>query len=390
MIPILHTTNVTKKTVLVRVDFNVPITSEKVTNSRKIVYSLPTINYLLKENCKIVLISHLGRPNGRKREEFSLKPIHKVLQNLLPNKNIIWVPETIGEKTRRLIAEGKQNDIFLLENLRFHKEEETNDRAFAHSLASYADIYVNDAFGVCHRKHASVHAITRFLPSVAGLLVEKEIKELNKALHPQRPSIWIIGGAKLDKLKFIEKILPKADYVLIGGALPFAFLRANGFSTGNSKIDVDSIEVAKQIMNSKAYTKIILPTDFIVAKKMGPNSTTRITSSNEIGSDEIGLDLGPETVKLFKSYLRKSHTVVWNGPLGYYEWHSFSYATKEIGRFIGNLTATSICGGGETEEALEKFHLIEKMTHVSTGGGASLAFLSEQELPALQALVEKK
>jgi len=270
--------------------------------------------------------------------------------------------------------------------LRFYKEEEDNDTTFAHSLANLADIYVNNAFGVSHRKHASVDAITRFLPAIPGFLIETEVSNLNKALSPKKPLIWIFGGAKLDKIKLVKQALKKADYILIGGALCFSFLKAKGISVGLSKVDGTSVNVAKKILMSKNVKKIILPVDFVVTKKFSMSAKTDVVDYNGIKIDEMALDLGTKTIDLFKHYLKKAHTIVWNGPLGYFEWAKFAVATKEIGRFLGKLTATSICGGGETAEAIKKFHLEHNVTHLSTGGGAALAYLSGEKLPGLIAL----
>ena len=294
--------------------------------------------------------------------------------------------DCIGKEVKAEIEKGNPKDIFLLENLRFYKEEEENDLAFAHSLASLANIYVNDAFAVSHRKNASVHAITPFLPSFSGFLLEREIEQLSKALHPKKPAVWVMGGAKLNKIELIKQAFHKADYILIGGALAFAFLRAKGIPVGMSKTDRESVENARKILKDKASRKIILPLDFLASEKFSSRAKAEIVGFNRIKSNQIALDIGPETIKLFKIYLRKAHTIVWNGPLGYFEWVQFSKGTKEIGKFIGSLTATSICGGGETVEAIRKFHLQHNLTHLSTGGGASLEFLSGKKLPGIEAL----
>ena len=375
------------KTVLVRVDYNVPLAKGKVQDNRRIIESLPTLEFLLAKKCKIVLATHLGRPEGKVNPEFKLAPIAVELQRLLPKQTIISLSDCIGAEVRDTIQRGKPKDIFLLENLRFYKEEEENNPIFAHSLASLADVYVNDAFSNCHRQHASMDAITQFLPAIPGLLVEKEINFLSKALHPQKPAVWILGGAKLDKIDFINQALRKADHLLIGGALAFPFLKAKDIAIGTSKNDPASIESAKTLL-AKHGKKIIVPLDFVVADRFSPQAHRKIVAYNRIGVQEMGLDIGPETIALFKTYLRKARTIVWNGPLGYYEWAHFATATKEIGSFLGHLTATSIVGGGETADALHKFHLEHNVTHVSTGGGASLAFLSGQELPAFKALEE--
>ena len=376
-----------QKTVLLRVDYNVPLEKGRVKDNRRIIESLPTIEYLRAKRCRIVLATHLGRPEGKIVPEYKLKPVALELQGLLPRQRITLFADCIGAEIRTKVQKGKANDIFLLENLRFYKEEEDNSPVFAHALASLADIYVNDAFANCHRKHASMHAITQFLPSFPGLLVEKEINYLSKARHPQKPAVWILGGAKLDKVELINQALNQADYLLIGGALAFPFLKAQGISVGMSKTDATSVEVARKIL-SRNKKKIILPLDFVVAESFSMKAKTEIVPANKIQLQQIALDLGPATIGLFKSHLRQALTIVWNGPLGYYEWSQFATATREIGSYLGHLTATSIVGGGETADALHKFRLEHCVTHLSTGGGAALAFLSGKELPALKALEE--
>ncbi len=376
------------KTVFLRVDFNVPLSGSTVLDDRKIQATLHTIEYLLEKNCKIIIATHLGRPEGKIIEELRIAPIVKALQKLLPKVKIIGLHDCLGQAVRSAISLGKQKEIFFLENLRFYQEEEENDPTFAHALADLADFYVNDAFGL-YSKHASVAAITQFLPSAAGFLLEHELQQLSKALHPQHPAIWLMGGAKLSKVDLIKQALKKADNILVGGALAFAFLKAKGFPVGQSKTDHDSIQVAKNILKKRiARTKIILPVDFVAATTFSPNAKTIVVPSDQIPTNVICLDLGPQTIELFKRHLRQSRTIVWNGPLGYFEWAKFATATREIARFISKLTATSICGGGETAEAIERYHLEHGITHVSTGGGASILFLSGKRIPAITALEE--
>ena len=374
---------VKNKTIFLRVDHNVPFAQGKITDNRKIKASLSTIKYLLQNNCKIVLATHFGRPKGFS-SEFSVAPLAKELQKLLPGKKIIKLDDCLGKKVSEAIQNGKPQTIFMLENLRFYPEEEKNDPFFAHSLASLADLYVDDAFGVAHREHASVCAITEFLPSATGILLETEIRSLSQGLNPKKPSVWIMGGAKLDKIALLERALQRYDRILIGGALAFSFLKAKGISVGASKIDAASIETAKKILKTTSSSKIILPVDFVVAESFSPRAKTATVDYNQIQAQQIALDLGPKTVALFKQYLAPAKTVVWNGPLGYIEWAKFATSTKEIGRFLGKLENTiTIAGGGETAEALIKFHLHHNLTHVSTGGGAALEFLAGEELPAL-------
>ncbi len=387
------------KAVFLRVDYNVPLEKGKVVNDNKIKLSLPTIKFLLQKNCKIVLATHLGNPAGKVDAKLKVNSLAEKLQELLSkekkvlkekglktNVSVVKLNNCFGKEIQAKIAESKPRTIFLLENLRFYREEEANDTFFAHSLAQLADVYVNDAFAVSHRKHASVDAITKYLPSLPGILLETEIQQLNLALQPKKPAIWIMGGAKLNKIDLIKQALKKADYLLIGGALAFSFLRAKGIKVGLSKVDPESIKIAAKIIKSRAAKKIILPLDFVAAADFSPKAKTEIVKYHRLQDQQIALDLGPETINLFKQYLRKAHTIVWNGPLGYFEWAPFAHSTKEIGRFLGKLTATAICGGGETVEAVRKFHLEHYFTHVSTGGGAALLFLSGQELPGIAAL----
>ena len=374
------------KTVLLRADFNVPMEQGKVKDNRKIKAALPTIQYLLHKHCKIIIATHLGRPKGFSTQ-FSLKPVVKELQKRLPKRKIVLLPDCIGKDIRETIQKEKTQTIFVLENLRFYKEEEQNDSFFAHSLANLAEVYVNDAFGVSHRKHASVDAITQFLPSMTGLLFEKELQELSKGLFPEKPAVLLLGGAKLNKVGLVEQALRKFDHLLIGGALAFSFLKAKGISVGLSKIDPDSIVAAAKILQKPEAYKIILPLDFVAAESFSPKAKTEIVKYNQLKPNLVGLDLGPETISLFKKYLQPAKTVVWNGPLGYFEWSKFAVSTKEIGRFIGQLPdAITLAGGGETAEALTKFHLHHTLTHVSTGGGAAVEYLSGEKLPAVAAL----
>ncbi len=380
----LKTYPLDKKTILVRVDYNVPLKDGKVADNTRIKASLPTLQYLLQKKCKLVLATHLGKPDGKIVPALRVDPLAKELQRLL-NVKVHKLDDCLGKDIKEKIRKGKSR-IYFLENLRFYREEEQNNPIFAHSLASLADIYVNDAFAVCHRQHASVQAITQYLPSLPGLLVEKEIHYLSKALHPERPSVWIMGGAKLDKVDLIQQALRQADYILIGGALAFSFLKAKGLSVGMSKVSSESVQLARQLLQQKEARKIILPVDIVAVKQLSLRAKAETVRYNEIQSAQIGLDLGPETIKLFKHYLYKAKTIVWNGPLGYFEWAKFAVATKEIGRFISSLTATSIVGGGETAEALQKFHLQYTLTHLSTGGGAALQFLAGKKLPGIEAL----
>ncbi|HLC81721.1 MAG TPA: phosphoglycerate kinase [Candidatus Nanoarchaeia archaeon] len=383
----LKTFPIEKKTVFLRVDYNVPVEDGQVTDHSKIRSSLPTIKFLLEKKCKIVLGFHLGRPGGKVVPELKADPLAQELQRLLPKEKIIKLNDCIGKDIKTEIAIGSYGKIFVLENLRFYKEEEKNNLAFAHSLASLAHVYVNEAFSNSHRRHASMEAITNFLPAMAGFQLEQEVHYLNQALKPKQPAVWIIGGAKLDKVKLIKQALNKASKVLIGGALAFPFLRAKGIKVGNSKVDPESIRLAKKLLSRKSNRKkIVLPLDFVVAEKLAPRAAIKIVDYNQIQINQVGLDIGPKTIEMFKQYLVAAKTIVWNGPLGRYEWAQFARGTKEIGRFLGRIEGMKICGGGETAEAVNKFHLAHNFTHVSTGGGAALMFLSGEKLPALAAL----
>jgi len=383
----LETFPLEKKRVLVRVDFNLPLKGKKIADSSKIEATLPTLNFLFKKECVVILATHLGQPQGKVVEAWRTDILARELQNFLPHHKVWKLYDCIGKGVRDCLQQNSSpRNLFLLENLRFYREEEENDPLFAQALGSLAEVYVNDAFAVSHRRHASIDAITQFLPGVAGLLLQKEIRFLSKALQPERPAIWIMGGAKLDKLDLVSRALQKADQILLGGALPFAFLKAQGIPIGMSKTDSSSVEQAGRILKSNPSKKIIFPVDYAVTDKISPRAKKWIRSYNYIKTNEIALDLGPKTIATYKTILQGAKTIFWNGPLGYFEYAQFSHATREIGNFVGTLKATSICGGGETAEALHKLHLEYKVTHLSTGGGAALEFLSGKKLPGLTAL----
>ncbi len=372
--------------VLLRTDYNVPLEKKgkqvRVADNTKIVASLKTIRYLLQKNCQIVILTDLGRPAGRVVEELSVIPIKKELERLLRMK-IKLLPLT--KNIQQNIKNAKER-VILLENLRFYPGEEQNDHSFAEQLAQLGDYYINDSFGVSHRESASTVAITHYLPSASGFLLEEELQKLSLALHPQRPAVWIIGGAKLDKVELFHQALKKADHILVGGALAFSFLRAKGFFVGMSRIDTQSVRLAKEILRQEGSTKIVLPVDIICGDKFSPNARKKTVSVAHIPSSGIGLDIGPLTVKIYQKYLHDAETIVWNGPLGVYEWPRFAQGTKKIAQYIASQRAVTIVGGGETVAAVKKFHLEKKFTHVSTGGGASLEFLAGKRLPAIEAL----
>ncbi len=379
------------KKVIVRVDFNVPLDKNlNITDDRRIREALPTIQYILKQGGRAILMSHLGRPDGQAVDSMRLTPVAKKLESLL-NEKVLKLDECIGTEVAKKIAESSQR-VVLLENLRFHKEEEKNDPQFAKQLASLADIYVNDAFGTAHRAHASTHGITKYLPSVAGFLIEKEIKYLGQAVQdPQKPFVLILGGAKVsDKITLIENLLPKVDTIIIGGAMAYTFLKAQGKNVGNSKLEKDKIDVAKGLLE-KAEQKgvqIALTSDFVIVQNFNASETVKF--SKEIPEGWESIDIGLETRKQFKAILSRAKTIVWNGPLGVFEVDAYAQGTKEVAEHIAGLKGvTSIIGGGDSAAAISKFKLDDKFTHISTGGGASLEFLEGKELPGIAAINDK-
>jgi len=376
--------NLKNKKVIVRTDWNVPFNKNKILDDTKIKLSLPTIKYLLQKNCKIIICTHLGRPKGKVNSKLSIASLTKELKKLLPKNKIIKLNNCIGKDIKEKIEKGKSKTIFVLENLRFYKEEMENDYAFAHSLANLADFYINDAFGVSHRKHASVSAITKFISGSIGFLFKEEIKHLNQVIKPKKPLTWIIGGAKLDKIELIEKALKKANHILIGGALAFSFLKAQGFHVGMSKTDTTSIRRAKKILKKRAAKKIVLPIDAVTASHSNTKST--IVSVNQMPTHQIGFDIGPKSVKLFKKYIDASKTIIWNGAVGYFEVKPFDKSTKSLANFLAKHSGVKIIGGGETSEMIRNLKLDKKMTHVSTGGGATLEFITTGKLAAISAL----
>jgi len=380
------------KNILMRVDFNVPQDENlKISDDSRIRATLPTIKYILEKGAKkLILMSHLGRPDGKVVEKYSLKPVANRLTQLL-GQSVRMLDDCIGDKIKNEINNSKEK-VVLLENLRFHAEEEKNDPGFARQLASLGDLFVNDAFGTAHRGHASTEGVTRYLKSAAGFLLEKEIKYLGEALkNPARPFMVILGGAKVsDKIGVILNLLPKSDAILIGGGMAYTFLKAEGKEIGNSKLEKEKLDLAKQILDkAKAKNiKIILPIDNVVVEKIEENAKIDIVGEN-IPEGKIAVDIGPKTVELFKNTLKRARIIVWNGPLGIFEMDAFAKGSKEIAKFIATLKATTIIGGGDTAAAISKFNLEDKMTHISTGGGASLEFLEGKVLPGIAALTEK-
>ncbi len=373
--------NLRNKRVLLRVDFNVPLDNEgNITNDKRIRESIPTIEYILEQRSKrIIILTHLGRPEGKEVESLRLNKIAEHLSFLL-KKKVAKVDDCIDI----VIPETK---IVLAENVRFYPEEEMDDLLFARKLALYGDIYVNDAFSVSHRAHASVHAIASLLPSCAGLLFEKEVKNLSltNALHP---IVGIMGGSKIsDKILLVEKMLEKVDFLLLGGAMIFTFFQALGFSTGKSLVEKDKVELAKKVLENK---KVVLPIDVLIADKKEVSAQTRIVEVDNIPADQMGVDIGPQTIALYKEILVKAKTVIWNGPLGIVEISAFANGTKEIAEHLTTLDAKTIIGGGDSAAFVESLGIAKKFTHVSTAGGAAIEFLEGKELPGIKALEESE
>ncbi len=381
------------KKVLVRCDFNVPMDeNQNITDNTRIVAALPTIKYLLENDCAIILCSHLGRPKGEFKPEFSLKPVAKELTNLL-GKEVIMANDVIGEDAKTKASNLEQGQILLLENVRFHKEETDNDSAFAKELASMAEIYVSDAFGSTHRAHASTAGVAKFLPAVSGFLIEKELQFLGNAIsNPERPFVAILGGAKVsDKIGVIDSLLEKVDTLMIGGGMAYTFFKAQGYEVGNSICELDKLDLAKDLMKKaeEKGVKLMLPVDTKIGKEFKPDTESKTVAWTEIPEGWEGFDIGEETIKMFSEELRKAKTVVWNGPLGLFEFDQFAIGTNEIAKVLAEIDATTIIGGGDSSAAVKKANLEDKMTHISTGGGASLEFLEGKALPGIECLLNQ-
>lgn len=381
------------KKVFVRCDFNVPMDeNQNITDNTRIKAALPTIKYLLEQNCKIILASHLGRPKGEVKPEFSLKPIAKELSKLL-GKEVIMANDVIGEDAMSKASNLKEGEIMLLENVRFHREETDNDPEFAKKLASMAEIFVNDAFGTAHRAHASTTGIADYIPGVAGFLIEKELKFLGNAINnPERPFVAILGGAKVsDKIGVIDSLLDKVDTLMIGGGMAYTFFKAQGYNVGNSLCEVEKTGLALQAMEkAKAKgVKLLLPIDTKVGKEFKPDTESKTVAWTEIPDEWEGFDIGEKTIEMFKKELQNAKTVIWNGPLGLFEFEQFAIGTNEIAKTLAELDATTIIGGGDSAAAVTKAGLAHKMTHISTGGGASLEFLEGKKLPGIECLQDK-
>ena len=381
------------KKVLVRCDFNVPQDENgNITDNRRIVSSLPTIKYLLENGAKVILCSHLGRPKGEVKKEFSLTPVAKELSKQL-GIEVKLAEDVIGESAKSLTSNLKEGEVVLLENVRFDAREEKNDPEMARELASLAEIYVNDAFGTSHRAHASTAGVADYLPAVSGFLIEKEIDFMGNALeNPKRPLVAILGGKKVsDKIGVINSLLEKVDTLMIGGAMAYTFFKAQGYEVGNSICELDKLDLALELMEKAKQkgVKLMLPVDTKLGKEFDKDTESKTVKCTEIPEGWEGFDIGEETIKLYKEELKKAKTVVWNGPLGLFEFDQFAIGSNEIAKTLAEIDAITIVGGGDCAAAVEKAGVADKLTHVSTGGGASLEFLEGKKLPGIECLQDR-
>ena len=378
------------KKVLVRVDFNVPLDDTRnITDDRRIVSALPTIRYLLDHGAAVILMSHLGRPKGKPDPAYSLAPVAVRLAELL-KQPVKMTPDCVGPDVQAAVAAMKPGDVVLLENLRFHDEETKNDAEFARQLASLADLYVNDAFGTAHRAHASTEGVTRYLPAAAGFLMEKELDFLGTAVEaPEHPFVAILGGAKIsDKIGVIDNLLGKVDKLIIGGGMANTFLKAQGYDVADSLVEDDSLENARTLL-AQGGGKLVLPVDVVVADGFANDAKKQVVKADAVPAGWRILDIGPDTVKLFSDILRNAKTVVWNGPMGVFEFPEFAKGTFALAHTLASIQAVTIIGGGDSAAAIEQAGLADKITHISTGGGASLEFLEGKTLPGVAALADR-
>jgi phosphoglycerate kinase len=385
--------DVAGKKVFIRVDYNVPMDKAgKITEDTRIRATLPTLKYLLEQKAAIIIAAHLGRPKGEPVAEFSLTPVAKRLSELL-GKEVLFASDCVGPVAENMAKDLKPGQILMLENLRYHKAEEKNDPEFSRQLASLADVAVNDAFGVSHRAHASVEGITKYLPAVAGLLMEKEIRFVGQTVaNPTHPFVAIIGGAKVsDKIGVIENLLNKVDILIIGGGMANTFLAAQGYNIGKSLLEADKVELAKHLIATakERGVNLLLPTDVVIADKFAADAQSKAVAVDSIDSEWMALDIGPKTAETYAKSLETAKTVVWNGPMGVFEMDAFANGTETVAKAVAASSATSIVGGGDSIAALEKVGLASKITHISTGGGASLEFLEGKVLPGIAALADK-
>ena len=383
------------KRCLVRVDFNVPQDSEgNVTDDTRIVGALPTIKYLVANGAKTILCSHLGRPKGQFNVKYTLAPVAVALEKLLGQK-VIFVDDVVGEKVEKAVAELKEGEVMLLENTRFYKEEEADDKEFCKKLAKLADVFVNDAFGTAHRAHASTTGVAEFVKeSVSGFLIKKELDVMGKALtNPDRPFVAVLGGAKVgDKIGVIRNLLEKADVVIVGGGMAYTFQKAKGYEVGTSLCEDGCIELAKELMQQakEKNVQLLLPVDNVVAAEFSNDAVRKVVDSDKIPADMMGMDIGPKTVELFCNAIKTAKTVVWNGPMGVFEMSNFANGTKQVAKAIAETDCVSIIGGGDSAAAIKQLGFADKVTHVSTGGGASLEFLEGKVLPGIDCLGDKE
>ena len=386
--------NVQGKRVIVRCDFNVPMKEGMITDDIRIVSALPTVKYLMEQGAKVILMSHMGRPDGEPNMKYTLKPVADRLTELL-GQEVLFVssPVVVDEAVQAAAAQLEEGRVMLLENVRFRKEETKNGADFAKELASLADIFVNDAFGTAHRAHSSTAGVADYLPAVSGFLIEKEVEFLGNAVeNPKRPFVAIMGGAKVgDKIPVIENLLKKVDTLIIGGGMSYTFYKAEGLEIGTSILDKDSLEIAPQLLKKaeEAGVKMLLPVDVVVADEFKNDAKTAVVDKDAIPADMMGLDIGPKTVELYKAAIAEAETIVWNGPMGVFEMENFAGGTRAVAEALAESKAVTVIGGGDSAAAVEQFGLADKMTHISTGGGASLEFLEGKVLPGVAVLEDK-
>ncbi len=383
----------TDKTVLVRADYNVPLKDAEVADDYRLLKSVPTIQYLLNQNAKVVIISHLGRPDGEKNMEFTLEPVAKRLGELL-NKSVAFSPATVDDAARQAAGNLKPGDILLLENLRFRKEEKTNDTHFAKQLAELADYFVQDGFGVVHRADASTDAITQFLPSVAGLLLEKEVVTIREAIeNPEKPLVAIVGGAKIaDKISVLDRFLKVSDTIIVGGAMANTFLAAMGYEIGASLYDAEDVDIAKELIEHADFCKtdLVLPIyDVAIGTSFDEASERHDISVDDVGKEDMIMDFGKQSIHEMKKLLSEAKTIIWSGPIGVVELEKFKFGSEEIAKFIASQNVVSVIGGGDTAGFVHQLGLVDEFTHVSTGGGASLELMAGNDLPGIEALMDK-
>ncbi len=381
------------KRVFVRVDFNVPMDeNQNITDDKRIRAAMPTIEYLVRQGARVILASHLGRPKDKPEDQYRMDPVAQRLADLL-GQEVTKVDDCIGPEAEEAVASLEDGEVLLLENVRFHPGEKKNDPDFAKSLADLAEIYVNDAFGAAHRAHASTTGIANYLPAVAGFLLQKEIEVMGKALEaPERPFVAILGGAKVaDKIGVISNLLEKVDTLIIGGGMAYTFFKAQGYEIGGSLLDAESLLLARELMETaeKRGVKFLLPVDVVIAEAFAADAAHEVVDADKMRADWLGLDIGPRTVELFSQEIKAAKTVVWNGPMGVFEMPAFAVGTKAIAQVMAESSAVTIIGGGDSAAAVEQAGLADKMSHVSTGGGASLEFLEGKALPGVEALNDR-